>query len=170
MNLWILGAQFITFPVPHTPSTTHLTAWFCQDPLFFGRVAVLLWLHFRIPVCVCVRLFTPCVQVYLRLWQPPNTTQYGPQTVVPLPGQLASFDVLRKLATWFSWHDTTDTIDNTTQLGHESAAVQWRLFLRTARSDPQHLEELWWKTCFSGTQAPRVVRMDASTHLNSENR
>ena len=54
----------------HTPLTTHLTAWFCQDPLFFGWVAVLLWLH--LPVCVCVCLFAPCVQVYLRL----TTTQY----------------------------------------------------------------------------------------------
>jgi len=84
----------------HLVTTTHLTAWFCQDPLFFGRVAVLLWLHFCISVCV--HLFTPCVQVYVRLWQPPNTTQYRPRTVVPLLGQLASFDVLRKLATQFS--------------------------------------------------------------------
>jgi hypothetical protein len=53
----------------------------------------------------------------------------------------------------------------------ESAAVQWRVFLRTAHSDPQHSEELWSKTCYSVTQAPvRVVPMDASTHLNSENR
>ncbi|KAF8251561.1 hypothetical protein K440DRAFT_613387 [Wilcoxina mikolae CBS 423.85] len=74
-----------------------------------SRSSVLLWL---LPLPVCVRLFTPRVRVYLRLRQPPNTTQYGPRMVVPLPGQLASFDVLRKLAIWF--HDTTD---NTTQLG-----------------------------------------------------
>jgi len=54
----------------HTPSTTHLTAWFCQDPLFFGSVAVLLWLHFC--VCVCPLVHPLCSSVP----QTATTTQY----------------------------------------------------------------------------------------------
>jgi len=51
--------------VTHTFDNTLHRLVLPRPPVFIGRVAVLLWLYFRIPVCV--RLFTPRVQVYLGL-------------------------------------------------------------------------------------------------------
>jgi len=126
-------SHFHKHTATHTPSTTHRPAWFYEDPHFVGQVADLLWLHF--PECVCIRMFTPGVQVYRKLSQPHNTTKYGPQMVVPLPGQLSTFDIVYELATMFSLHNVTGSINNTTQLGRKGLAAQWRVCLRTAHSN-----------------------------------
>jgi hypothetical protein len=152
----------VTFTHTFDNTAHHLSL---PRPPFFACIAILLLVHFQIPLFV--HMFTPCAQVFLRLWQPFKTTRYGPCMVVPLRGQFTSFNVLWKLVTCFSRHNTTDTIDNTTQVGRKRAAVQWWVFLRTARSDPQHSEELWWKIWFSGAKAPWVVPINSSTHLNS---
>jgi hypothetical protein len=55
---------------PHTPSTTHLTAWFCQDPLFF--LGGLRFYFGFIPVCVCPLVHPLCSSVP----QTVTTTQY----------------------------------------------------------------------------------------------
>jgi len=107
----------------HTPLTTHLTAWFCQDPLFFGWVAVLLWLH--LPVCVCVCLFAPCVQVYLRL----TTTQY--HSVWTLNGSPSS-KATRLLCcftqvsdrVFTTWHNRHNRQYNTTRVWMRSSTMK----------------------------------------------
>ena len=60
----------MVFTTQLTQSTTHLTAWFCQDPLFFGWVAVLLWLHTCVCVCPLVHPLSSSVP------QTVTTTQY----------------------------------------------------------------------------------------------
>jgi len=122
-----LQPRWTTLPIiQHNILHTHLRQHtsppgFAKTPFFLGGLRFYFGFIFAY---LCVRLFTPCVQVYLRLWQPPNTTQYGPRTVVRLPGQLTSIDVLRKLATWFSRHNRHNRQHNTTRAWKRSSSMK----------------------------------------------